>query len=340
MALGAVAGLLFILVAGIGLRERLITAIPASLKHAIAVGIGLLIAMVGLQWAGVIVDSPGTLVTLGNLRTPPTLVALFGLVVMAMLFVQRVRGALLIGILTTAAAAWLLGLVEFQGVVDAPPQVAPTFLQLDIVGAFRPEMITVIFAFFFLALFDSVGTLVGVAEQAGLMRNDTLPRARAALMADAAGTVIGAGLGTSTVTAYIESAAGVSAGGRTGLANVVTAGLLLLSLFFTPLVKMIGGGYEASEGVMLYPVIAPALILVGTMMMKGVRLVDWDDPTNAIPAFLTIIVMPLAVSITDGIAFGFISYALLKLATGRGREAHWLVHVFAVLFVVRYLALV
>ena len=164
MALGAVAGLLFILVAWIGLRERLITAIPASLKHAIAVGIGLLTAMVGLQWAGVIVDSPGTLVTLGNLRTPPTLVALFGLVVMAMLFVQRVRGALLIGILTTAAAAWLLGLVEFQGVVDAPPQVAPTFLQLDSVGAFRPEMITVIFAFFFLALFDSVGTLVGVAE--------------------------------------------------------------------------------------------------------------------------------------------------------------------------------
>ena len=159
-------------------------------------------------------------------------------------------------------------------------------------------------------------------------------------MVDAVGTVIGAGLGTSTVTAYVESAAGVSAGGRTGLTNVVTAGLLLLSLFFTPLVKMIDGGYEASEGVMLYPVIAPALILVGTMMMKGVRLVDWDDPTNAIPAFLTIIVMPLAVSITDGIAFGFISYALLKLATGRGREAHWLVHVFAVLFVVRYLALV
>ena len=165
-ALGAVAvaGLLFILSAWIGLRERLITAIPASLKHAIAVGIGLLIAMVGLQWAGVIVDSPGTLVTLGNLRTPPTLIALFGFLVMAMLFVQRVRGALLIGILTTTAVAWLFGLMEFQGVVDAPPSVAPTFLQLDVVGAFRPEMIPVIFVFFFLALFDSVGTLVGVAE--------------------------------------------------------------------------------------------------------------------------------------------------------------------------------
>ena len=341
VALGgvAVAGILFILTAGIGLRERLITAIPKSLKHAIAVGIGLLIAMVGLQWAGVIVDSPGTLVTLGNLKTPPVLVSLFGLVVMAGLFVRGFRGALLIGMVTTSVAAWLFGLVEFQGVVSAPPSVAPTLLQLDILGAFRPEMITVIFVFFFLALFDSVGTLVGVAEQAGLMRNGTLPRARGALLADAVGTVVGAGLGTSTVTAYIESATGVSAGGRTGLANVITAGLFLLSLFFTPLVRMIGGGYEVETGVTLYPVVAPALILVGTMMMKGVRLVEWDDPTEAIPAFLTMIVMPLAVSITDGIAFGFISYASLKVATGRAREAHWLVHVFAVLFLVRYVAL-
>ena len=341
VALGgvAVAGILFVLTAGIGLRERLITAIPKSLKHAIAVGIGLLIAMVGLQWAGIIVDSPGTLVTLGNLKTPPVLVSLFGLVVMAGLFVRGFRGALLIGMVTTSVAAWLFGLVEFQGVVSAPPSVAPTLLQLDILGAFRPEMITVIFVFFFLALFDSVGTLVGVAEQAGLMRNGTLPRARGALMADAVGTVVGAGLGTSTVTAYIESATGVSAGGRTGLANIITAGLFLLSLFFTPLVRMIGGGYEVEAGVTLYPVAAPALILVGTMMMKGVRLVDWDDPTEAIPAFLTMIVMPLAVSITDGIAFGFISYASLKVATGRAREAHWLVHVFAVLFLVRYVAL-
>ena len=341
VALGgvAVAGILFVLTAGIGLRERLITAIPKSLKHAIAVGIGLLIAMVGLQWAGVIVDSPGTLVTLGNLKTPPVLVSLFGLVVMAGLFVRGFRGALLIGMVTTSVAAWLFGLVEFQGVVSAPPSVAPTLLQLDILGAIRPEMITVIFVFFFLALFDSVGTLVGVAEQAGLMRNGTLPRARGALMADAVGTVVGAGLGTSTVTAYIESATGVSAGGRTGLANIITAGLFLLSLFFTPLVRMIGGGYEVEAGVTLYPAVAPALILVGTMMMKGVRLVDWDDPPEAIPAFLTMIVMPLAVSITDGIAFGFISYASLKVATGRVREAHWLVHVFAVLFLVRYVAL-
>jgi AGZA family xanthine/uracil permease-like MFS transporter len=210
-------------------------------------------------------------------------------------------------------------------------------LQLDIAGAFSPSMVSVIFVFFFLALFDSVGTLVGVASQAGLMRGGTLPRARSALLADAVGTVIGAGLGTSTVTAYIESSTGVAAGGRTGLANVVTAALFLLSLFFFPLVRMIGGGYQAPGGLVLYPVVAPALVLVGTLMMAGVTRIAWDDATEAIPAFLAIVVMPLAVSITDGIAFGFIAHAVLKLATGRGREAHWLVYLFAAAFVARYI---
>ena len=168
------------------------------------------------------------------------------------------------------------------------------------------------------------------------MRNGTLPRARGALMADAVGTVVGAGLGMSTVTAYIESAAGVSAGGRTGLTAVVTAVLFVAALFFSPLVSMVGAGYEVADGTTLYPVIAPALIVVGTMMMQGVRLIEWNDPTESIPAFLTIIIMPLAVSITDGIAFGFISFALLKLVAGRGRETHWLIYLFAVLLAVRY----
>ena len=341
VALGAVAvaGLLFILAAGIGLRERLITAIPDSLKRAIAVGIGLLIAMIGLQWAGMIVGSSGTLVTLGDLGTPPVLVAVLGLTVMAVLLVRGVRGALLIGIITSSIVAWLAGLSKFEGFVSAPPSLRPTLLQLDILGAFQAEMVAIIFVFFFLALFDSVGTLVGVAEQAGLMRNGTLPRARGALLADAVGTVVGAGLGTSTVTAYIESTTGVAAGGRTGLTNVVTAGLFFLALFFSPLVSMIGGGYEAGDGLTLYPVIAPALIIVGTMMMKSVRLIGWDDPTEAIPAFLTIIMMPLTVSITDGIAFGFIAYAVLKLVTDQAREAHWLVYLFAVLFLLRYILL-
>ena len=337
-ALGAVAvaGLVFIATAGIGLRERLITAIPESLKHAIAVGIGLLIALIGLEWAGVIVASQGTLVTLGSLRTAPSLLAIVGLLVMATLLARGVRGALLIGMLVSSAIGLALGLVRYEGVLAAPPSLAPTLMKLDIAGAFHPSMISVIFVFFFLALFDSIGTLVGVAHQAGFMRGRELPRARQALLADAIGTVIGAGLGTSTVTAYIESSTGVSAGGRTGLANVVTAALFFLSLFFFPLVRMVGGGSPGPAGATYYPAIAPALIIVGTMMMPVVKLIAWDDPTEAIPAFLTIVVMPLAVSITDGIAFGFIAYAVLKLASGRWREAHWLVYLFAALFVVRY----
>lgn len=342
VALGAVAvaGLVFILTAGIGLRERLITAIPESLKHAIAVGIGLLVALIGLEWAGIIVGSPGTLVTLGNLRAPPTLLALGGLLATAVLMARGVRGALLAGILGSTALGLATGLVRYQGVVSAPPSIAPTFLKLDVLGALSPAMLPVIFVFFFLALFDSVGTLVGVANQAGLMRGGTLPRARQALLADAVGTVIGAGLGTSTVTAYIESSTGVAAGGRTGLANVVTAAMFIVALFLYPLVRMIGGGYPGVGNVTLYPVVAPALILVGTMMMSGVRRIDWDDATESIPAFLTIVLMPLAVSITDGIAFGFIAYAALKLGTGRVRDAHWLVYLFAALFLVRYAWLV
>jgi AGZA family xanthine/uracil permease-like MFS transporter len=342
VALGAVAvaGIVFILTAGVGLRERLITAIPESLKHAIAVGIGLLVALIGLEWSGIIVGAPGTLVTLGNLHAPPTLLALGGLVVMSVLMARGVRGALLAGMLAATVAGLLTGLVRYQGLVSAPPSIAPTLLKLDIPGALNPSMLPVIFVFFFLALFDSVGTLVGVASQAGLMRDGVLPRAKQALLADAIGTVLGAGLGTSTVTAYIESSTGVAAGGRTGLANVVTATMFLLALAFYPLVRMIGGGVSGPGTTTLYPVVAPALILVGTMMMAGVRRIAWDDATEATPAFLTIILMPLAVSITDGVAFGFIAYAALKVCTGRAREAHTLVYVFAALFLARYTWLV
>jgi AGZA family xanthine/uracil permease-like MFS transporter len=338
VALGgvAIAGVIFILTAGIGLREHLIVAIPESLKHAIAVGIGLLIALIGLEWGGIVVDAPGTLVTLGSLTSASAMLTLFGLFVMAILIARRLTGAILIGILVSTAMGLATGVVRYQGLVSAPPSLAPTFMQLDVAGAFSAAMAPVIFIFFFLALFDSVGTLVGVASQAGLMRDGVLPRARPALLADAIGTVIGAGLGTSTVTAYIESSTGVAAGGRTGLANVVTAVLFFLSIFFFPLMRMIGGGHQPGGGLVLYPVVAPALILVGTLMMSGVRTIAWEDPTEAIPAFLTIVLMPLTVSITDGIAFGFISYAVLKLATGRAREAHWLVYLFAVLFVIRY----
>src|SRR5215471_15224446 len=337
IALGAVAlaGTVFVLTAGIGLREHLITAIPQSLKHAIAAGIGLLIATVGLEWAGLIVGAPGTLVTLGDLHSRPVLLALFGLTLTAILAARKIPGAFLWGILATTAIGLLLGVVHYQGFLDVPPSIRPTLFQLDVAGAFSPSMITVVLVFFFLALFDSVGTLVGVGEQAGLMRHGTLPRARQALLADAIGTVAGAVLGTSTVTAYIESGAGVAAGGRTGLASLVTAALFLLSLFVHPLVKMIGGGVPIGQTT-LYPVISAPLILVGTMMIGGLRNVPWDDLTEAIPAFLTIIMMPLSVSITEGVAFGLIAYVALKGTSGRYREVHPLLYVFAVLFVARY----
>jgi AGZA family xanthine/uracil permease-like MFS transporter len=337
VALGAVAvaGLIFVATAGFGLRERLITAIPASIKHAIAAGIGLLVAMLGLQWAGLVVDAPGTLVTLGDLHKPPVLLALFGLVLTAGLIVRRVPGALLWGILASTAVGLPLEVVRYQGIASLPPAIAPTLGRLDVAAALAPGMAAVVFVFFFLALFDSVGTLVGVGQQAGLMRDGTLPKARQALLADALGTVAGAVLGTSTVTAYIESGAGVAAGGRTGLANITTATLFLCALFFHPLVRMIGGGYPMGTAV-LYPVVAPALILVGTMMIGALTHVAWDEPTEAIPAFLTLVVMPLAVSITDGVAFGLIAYVFLKLVAGRTRDVHPLLYLFAALFLARY----
>jgi AGZA family xanthine/uracil permease-like MFS transporter len=340
VALGAVAiaGVVFILTAGVGLRERLITAIPESIKHAIAAGIGLLIAMIGLQWAGLVVAAPGTLVTLGDLHSRPVLLATAALALTAILMARRVPGAMLWGILASTAIGLPLGIVRYQGIASAPPSLAPTLLQLDVAGAVAPGMVTVVLIFFFLALFDSVGTLVGVGGQAGLMRDGTLPRARQALLADAVGTVAGAVLGTSTVTAYIESGAGVAAGGRTGLASVVTAALFVLSLFFYPLVRMVGGGY-VSGNTTLYPIIAPPLILVGTMMLGGLRHIAWDDPTDAIPAFLTIIMMPLSVSITEGVAFGVVAFVLLKLAAGRRREVQPLIFAFAVLFLARYVFL-
>jgi adenine/guanine/hypoxanthine permease len=340
VALGAVAiaGIVFVATAGFGLRERLITAIPASIKHAIAAGIGLLIAAVGLQWAGLIVAAPGTLVTLGNLHSPPVMLAVGALALTAVLMARRIPGAFLWGMLATTAVAWPFGLIRFHGIASRPPSLIPTWLQLDVAGALAPGMIAVVFVFFFLALFDSVGTLVGLGQQAGFMRDGALPRAREALLADAIGTVAGAALGTSTVTAYIESGAGVAAGGRTGLASLVTAALFLLSLFLFPLVRTIGGGYTQGTTT-LYPVIAAPLILVGTLMLGGLRHVEWNDPTESIPAFLTLIIMPLAVSITEGVAFGLMSFALLKVASGRGREVHPLIHIFAALFLARYMFL-
>ena len=339
-ALGAVfvAGVLFIALGFVGLRETVMHSLPVSLRNAIPVGIGLLIALVGLEWAGIVVGSPATYVTLGNLGSAPTLLALFGIAVTSILFALNVRGAILIGIFASTVVGLITGMVEFSGkVVELPPSVAPTFFKLELPNIFaKPELLSVIFVFIFLDLFDTVGTLVGVSQQAGLMVDGKLPKARQALVSDAIATSTGALLGTSTVTSYIESASGISAGGRTGLTNIVTAVLMLLALFFSPIIEMVGAGHKVGD-ITVYPIISPALIIVGSLMLKNIVHIDWDDATEAIPAFLTLLMMPLTFSITDGIAFGFISYALLKLVSGQGKQVHWLIYLFAVLFVVRYI---
>lgn len=348
VGLGAIfiSGMLFLVLSFTPFIHQMIIAVPESLKNAIAVGIGLLIALVGLQWSGLVVDSPGTLLTLGNIKSTPVLLTLFGTLLIAILMARNVKGAILIGIGATALLGIPLGVVKFSGIVSAPPSVSPTFFKLNISGVFNVGFVTIIFTFFILDLFDTIGTLIGVGEKAGFIKEDgSLPRSRQALQADAIGTITGALLGTSTVTSYIESAAGISEGGRTGLANMVTGILFLIALFFSPLVSMIGSMYSyqmsMADGrvltLQLYPVIAPALIIVGCLMMGSVTRIRWNDMGDAIPAFLTIVMMPFSgFSITDGIAFGFISYSLIKLITGKAKDVHWLIALFSVLFIIRY----
>ena len=342
-ALGAVfiAGVAFMLLSFVGLRERVMNAIPPSLKNAIAVGIGLLIALVGFEHAGLVVYTPGTHIGITqDFLSKPVVISVIGLAVLSVLMAWRVRGAVLITIFFSTVLAAVMGIVELPKGWSMP-SLAPTFLKLDIGGAFTLEMIGIIFIFFFLDMFDTIGTLVGVSEQGGFMREGRLPRARRALFSDAFGTVFGSLLGTSTVTSYIESTAGITDGGRTGLSNVTTALLFILAIFAYPVVRMVGGGYyvgmnAAGDPVTLYPITAPVLIMVGSMMMRSVTSIDWKDVTEAVPAFLAIAVMPLTFSITDGIAFGFIAYSGLKLATGRGKEVSRLVFVFSLLFLCLY----
>ena len=339
-ALGAnfISGAAFIILAIFGLREMLVNAIPGSLKQAIAVGIGLFIALIGFQWAGIVVYKPGTVLGLGDLHSPPVLLALFGLFVITILYTLKVKGAIVLGILVTALVGVPTGIVTYYGVVSTPPSVAPTFFKLNVGAAFTLSLLPTVFILFFLDLFDTVGTLIGVSEQAGFIKDGKLPGARKALLSDAIGTLFGTIMGTSTVTSYIESSTGVASGARTGLANVITGLLFVVALLFFPLVKMIGGGYVLN-GSTLYPVTAPALILVGTLMMCGVTKIKWHDATEAIPAFLTIVIMPYAYSITEGIAVGFIFYSLLKLVTGKIREVHPILLIFTLLFILRYIFL-
>lgn len=342
VALGIVflSGCLFLLATVLKLRELIFHAVPECIKYAIAAGIGLFIAFIGLKEAGIVVAHPITFVTLGNLRSPPTLIALAGLMVTAVMMARRMKGAILSGIVLTGILGIASGIVEYKGLVSTIPSMAPTWGKLDIMGALKITYITPILTLLFLNMFDTIGTLIGVSEQAGILKNGKLPRAGNALMSDAIGTTFGAFCGTSPITSYIESAAGVSEGGRTGFANIITAALFLLALFFSPLAQMFGGGYVVEgTGVILHPVTAPALIVVGSLMMHTITRIKWELPDEAIPAFLTIITMPLTFSISSGLAMGFISYPIIKLVCGKGREVHWMVYVLSVIFVTGYLFL-
>jgi len=326
-----VSGVLFLLMSLFKLREAIFDAIPLSLKFAIPAGIGVFIAFIGMQQGGLVVAAKGSMVKLGDLSSGPALLTLFGLVLISVLMTLKIKGAILIGLIVTTLAGLPFDLTAYHGVVDLPPDISPVFLQMDLKGLLDVAMIPVVVIFLFMVLFDTIGTLVGVGQQAGLMKDGKLERVGRALLSDAVGTTAGAMLGTSTVSSYIESAAGVSAGARTGLASVICGILFLLALFFYPLVQMVGGGVEVAPKVFLHPVTAPVMILVGSMMVKAVKHIPWDDPSEAIPAFLIILGMPLTYSIADGLALGFIAYPLLKLCSKKGREVSVLVYVMAVL---------
>ena len=326
-ALGMVflSGVAFIVMTLIRVREAVIDAISPSMRSGIAVGIGIFIAFIGLRNGAVIVAKAGTVIGLNpQLVSADVGVFAVGLVVAAVLSARRVRGALVWGIIASVCLAVAFGKVHVAGVFGLPDIGRQAAFALDIRGALKPELIPFIVVFLFMGLFDTVGTLVGVAEQANLLENGRLARASRALLTDATGITVGACLGTSTVTCYVESAAGVAAGGRTGLTSVVAGLLFLVALLFSPLVGVVAR-YS--------PITAPALVVVGAMMMRQATKVDWEDPTESIPAFLTMIAVPLSYSIADGLAIGFASYPVIKVLAGRWRDLRWLSAVMAVLLV-------
>lgn len=327
-ALGAVfiSGVLFLVLTFLKIRQLVVDSIPNSIKLATAAGIGLFIAFIGLQNAALVKGNPQTLVTLGQFTQPSALLTLFGVMVIAALMQLKVRGAILYGILLNWFIGLVFGLIEYQGIFSLPPNPAPTFLKLSLSGIWSEGLLTIIFAFFFVDLFDSTGTLVGVAEQGGFIKSDgSFPRVERALTTDAAGTIAGSLMGTSTVTAYIESASGIAEGGRTGLTTVFVAILFLFSLFLSPLAKSIPTFATA-----------PALIVVGSLMMKQFTKLPWDDVSEMIPAFAVMLFMPLTYSIANGIAMGFIFYPIVKALSGKFRDIHWLTWILCFLFLFRF----
>ena len=320
-----ISGLIFLAISFLKIREAIVNAIPMSLKFAIGGGIGLFLALVALKNSGIIVANPATLVGLGDIKQPTVLLSLLGFLMIVVMHHFRIRGAIIISILVITAISTFMGVNKFKGVVGEIPSLAPTFLQMDFEGLFTASLIGVIFVFFLVDLFDSTGTLVGVSHRAGLLVDGKLPRLKKALFADSTAIVAGAALGTSSTTPYIESASGVAAGGRTGLTAVVVACLFLACLFLAPLAQSVPGFATA-----------PALLFVGVLMIQGITNIDWEDITEAVPAFLTIVFMPFAYSIADGIAMGFISYALIKLLTGKAKTVPYMVWIVAVLWAFKF----
>jgi AGZA family xanthine/uracil permease-like MFS transporter len=330
-ALGAVfvSGFIFLVLTLVRIREIIVYAIPDTLKLATAGGIGLFLALIGLKEVGIITAHPSTMVTLGDITQSTPIMAVVGTIIIGALMARRIKGAILIGILLTWIIGLILGFSQFQGVFGPPPSLEPVLLKLDIISALEIGFFGIIFAFLFVDLFDTTGTLVGVAEQGGFIKKDgTFPRVNRALSADAGGTLLGSLLGTSTITCYIESASGVAAGGRTGLTAVVVGILFLLSMFLAPLAKSIPA-FATS----------PALVIVGMLMLRVVSQINWEEVSEALPAFVVIISMPFSYSIATGIALGFIFYPLVKLLAGKAKEVKPTVWVLAVIFILRFIYL-
>lgn len=323
-------GIIFIIISVSGIREKIINAIPAELKKAVGAGIGLFIAFVGLQSAGIVVDDEATLVALGDLGSPHVLLAIFGLIVSVILLTLGIKAGIFYGMIITAVIGVIAGLSEFNGFIGSVPSIAPTFGQaiLHFGDIFTLEMLVVILTFLFVDFFDTAGTLVAVASQAGLVKDNKLPRAGRALLADSTATVAGAIFGTSTTTSFVESTAGVGVGGRTGFASVVTAGLFLLALFFSPLLSVVTSS-----------VTAPALIIVGVMMATALKDIDWQRFEISVPAFLTVIMMPLTYSIATGIAIGFIFYPITMILKGKAKEIHPIMYGMFIIFIFYFIFL-
>jgi AGZA family xanthine/uracil permease-like MFS transporter len=330
-ALGAVflSGAIFLGLTAAGIRQMILRSIPHELYAAVASGIGLFIAFIGFRNAGLVVSDPATLVGLGSVRNPSAALSLFGLALMVVLEVRKIRGSILIGVLATTALAWALGLVHWTPAPGGFHALAATAFKLDIRGALNKGLLEIIFVFFFVDLFDNLGTLVAVTKRAGLIAADhSIPRLNRILLADATATVFGSLTGTSTVTSYVESTAGVAAGGRSGVTAIVTGLLFLAAIGAAPYVSVVP---QAAT--------APALILVGSMMLATITEIRWHDPLVAIPAFLTLVLIPLTYSIANGLGFGVIAWAVLHLATGRFRKQDWLLYTLAALFLLRFVYL-